>query len=152
MEIIDRFIEDLPYYRNVIFKKFTKNLYEIDDLIQHTAVLIIEKSDNQYIENGNLRGWVLTLIRNEVVNRYRKSRKKLIIKKKDLIYESISDQKLDMQTIRREVFNLPSLQKKAIMLFYKGYKYREIAEKTGEKLGTIQSNIFLARKHLKTVL
>ena len=152
MDIIDRFIEDLPYYRNVILKNFTNSPHEADDLLQHVAVLIIEKGDDQYIENGNLKGWIITLIRNEVVNRYRKSKKKIIIKKKDLSYQPVFDEKIDMQTIRREVFNLPYLQRKSIMLFYKGYKYREIAEKTGENIGTIKSNIFNARKHLKTVL
>ena len=131
------------------------------DLVQDTYLRAITYRD-KFIDYTNLKAWLFTIMKNTFINNYRR------IKKENTIIDATQDlyyinQPLDKGFISPEsVFSefeimkaIESLDpefKIPFRMHIEGYKYKEIADKLGLKIGTVKSRIFFTRQKLMLML
>lgn len=136
----------------------TSNRDDAFDLLQDTTLKALDNR-NKYVENTNFKGWVFTIMRNIFINNYRRaSRTVTIIDTTDNSYHlSLSlgngietpEGALSAAEITAAINALGEDFRVPFVMLIQGYKYNEIAERTGLPLGTIKSRIFLTRKRLQ---
>lgn len=121
------------------------------DLCQETLCKALIYKDKYQI-GTNIKAWLFTIMRNIFINDYRRTgRKKLVMEAVQYAepqYASTTDA-LHLKEINAAIYNLPAIFKNACLLYFKGYKYHEIAMALNEPLGTIKSRIHFARKLLQ---
>ena len=127
------------------------------DLVQDTYVKAIVYKD-KFTDSTNLKSWLFTIMKNTFINNYRRN------VRGNAIFEGVSDfyylnQSGDRGFISPESNYSEAEIEKAIdelndefripfRMYLEGYKYIEIADKLGLKIGTIKSRIFFARQKL----
>lgn len=136
----------------------TSNRDDAYDLLQDTTLKVLD-NEEKYVDNVNFKGWVFTIMRNLFINNYRKASRKATITDdsedlyllnlpQDSGYET-PDGSLAVQEIHRVIDSFTDDYRVPFSMHLSGYKYAEIAEKTGLPLGTVKSRIFFARKKLQ---
>lgn len=147
---------EIGYLKNLA-KRFTANKDDIDDLVQDTIFKALQYAI-QFKEGSNLRAWLSVILRNTYINNYRRE---LQSQKLSEELPSISalcnepaaqngvERKLILKNIQSEINKLPGEIRQMISLHLSGYKYREIANLTGNKLGTVKNWIHKGRNELK---
>lgn len=138
----------------------TANEDDARDLLQDTMLRIL-KSFDRYTNQGHFVAWALVVMKNVFKNNLRSSvvGKRSFIDGYDTLYES-DDNLLVCDTeyryIRDEIYDiiasLPQVQGKPLILRMWGYKYEEIAVKLNIPLGSVKSNLFIAKNRLKKIL
>ncbi len=138
--------------------KMTKDAEDSEDLIQETMFKALRNQD-KFAEGSNLKAWLFTIMRNIFINNYRvKKRRNTVLDGSDnqflldsgsgtVVNESANnllreDIELALSKVKPEI-RVP------FMMYYKGYKYQEIAEILNLNLGTVKSRIFHARKAIQ---
>lgn len=139
----------------------TKKQNDSADLVQDTIYRALANED-KFREGTNLRGWLVTIMKNIFINNYRKkSKRNTIFDNTDNHYflnykaskqPNTAEVNLLMEHVNRAVRVLNPDFKVPFMMYFNGFKYQEIAEKMELPLGTIKSRIYFARKALKTDL
>lgn len=139
----------------------TSNRDDAYDLLQDTTLKVLDNEDKD-VDNVNFKGWVFTIMRNTFINSYRKSVRAntIIDRTDDLFHLSLSQDSgfetpegaLATQEINALLAAFSDELRIPFSLHLAGYKYSEIADRTGIPLGTIKSRIFFARKRLQTAL
>jgi len=137
--------------------KLTTNSEEAQDLTQETYLKALSHRD-KFAEYTNLKAWVYTIMKNTFINNYRRMIKEntTMDNTKDLYYlnlskdtkEDIPDKILSFKEIRDHVEKLDDNFKIPFQMHVDGYKYKEIADELGLKIGTVKSRIFFTRKKL----
>lgn len=127
------------------------------DLTQETLLKALRNED-RYVDKKNLRSWLFTIMKNTFINQYRREnyRRKALVDVQEVRTYSNSqvgaDTGVEMYVLRQDLYDsMKSLDVKyriPFVLFYKGYKYKEIAERLDLPLGTVKSRIYFARKLL----
>lgn len=123
------------------------------DLCQETLYKALAHRE-KYQPGTNIKAWLSTIMRNIFINDYRRNERKKLVT--DALryaerykgYEG-ADKSIRLKEINTAINDLPSIFKKACLLYLQGYKYDEIAQALNEPLGTIKSRIHFARKQLK---
>ena len=130
----------------------TKDHETAKDLCQETLCKAFTYRD-KYEPGTNIKAWMFTIMRNIFINDYRRaSRKKAVL---DTAKQSMSPYALPaemsarLKEINTAIYHLPTIFKKACLLYLHGYKYHEIALALNEPLGTIKSRIHFAKKLLQ---
>jgi len=139
----------------------TANREDARDLLQDTTLKVLD-NQQKFVDNINLKGWVLTVMRNLFINNYHKVvRTHTAVDHRIDIYnlelENESDENspetsFQMKEINRAIDHLSDELRIPFSLYLAGYKYNEIGEKANLPLGTVKSRIFFARKELQKVL
>ncbi|MDH6341995.1 RNA polymerase sigma factor (sigma-70 family) [Parabacteroides sp. PFB2-12] len=139
----------------------TADREDAEDLLQDTTLKVLDSQD-KFTDNYNLKGWVLTVMRNIFINNYHKVvRKQTVIDAHADLYNLhvLSESPLDspegsyqLSEINQVVENLSDDLRVPFQLYLGGYKYHEIADRLDMPLGTIKSRIFFARKELQIQL
>lgn len=157
------FLQLIDQHKVFLFGKamrLTKNKSQANDLVQETIVKLL-KNEHRFDMKTSFEAWSWTIMRNAFINDYRKdqSKKKWVDASKHLIGTSgeelvnnEGEQNLELATIEQAIQNLNEKVKIPFQLFFQGFHYAEIAEQLDRPLGTIKSQIFLAREQLKTEL
>jgi len=131
------------------------------DLVQDTFLKALINKD-KFAEYTNFKNWLFTIMKNTYINNYRRNVKKnkIIDGTQDLnnVYqihdkgifspESVyAEEEIDI-TINSlsDEFRIP------FRMHLAGYKYKEIADELGLKLGTVKGRIFISRKKLMAKL
>lgn len=119
-------------------------------------------------EGGNVRSWMLRIVANECKDELRRRQRRTVIS-----LDAVADDRdapidiadpapgaeevLDMHefgaSFQRLLLHLPFDQRQAILLVdvYE-YRYEEVAEMTGESLGTVKSRIHRGREKLRVLI
>ena len=133
-----------------------------EDLVHDSFVAVWQKIDRFDATRGNLRSWLLTIVRNRGIDRLRATRPSIEIgvadeqallrtsfnPTADDALRSVSDAQL-----RVAIRALPDEQRQAIELaYFEGRTYREIAEMTGVPQGTANGRLRLALGKLREAL
>lgn len=136
----------------------TSNRDDAYDLVQDTSLKVLANED-KFQDNTNFRGWVLTIMRNLFINKYRASvRAAVVVDRSDDLYQINMSQDsglespegaLSVKEIDGALRQLDPDVGTPFHLYLQGYKYKEIAEQMDLPLGTIKSRIFVARKCLQ---
>jgi len=131
------------------------------DLVQDTYLKAITNKD-KFVDYTNLKAWVFTIMKNTFINNYRRNIKEntIIDGTQDLYYinqpndkGSISpESNYSEREIERAINSLEEEFRIPFRMHIEGYKYREIADELGLKIGTVKSRIFFTRQKLMQML
>jgi RNA polymerase sigma factor (sigma-70 family) len=131
------------------------------DLVQDTFLKALNYK-NKFADFTNFNAWVFTIMKNTFINNYRRNVKENIIidKMQDLdfadqpqILEFYSpESNYTVDEIETTINSLSNEFRVPFKMHIEGYKYKEIAEELGLKIGTVKSRIFLSRQKLMLML
>ncbi len=127
------------------------------DLVQDTYLKAITYKD-KFVDYTNLKAWVFTIMKNTFINNYRRNVKEntIIDGTQDLYYINQPHDKgfispessYSEGEIETAINSLSDEFKVPFTMHIEGYKYKEIADKLGLKIGTVKSRIFFTRQKL----
>ena len=145
-----------PFAYNLV-----KNKEECEDLIQDTFYRALANKD-KFMEGTNIKAWLFTIMKNIFINNYRKKQKRNVITDTSDNQYLLNSTKKTSNNDGERVFMSEIIENamnsvnrdftEPFMLYYKGYKYQEIADQLSLPLGTVKSRIFFARKEIQTKL
>lgn len=131
---------------------------DAEDVMQEIFIQIWQDPGKFVAGRGSLGGWLVVVTRNRAIDRLRRRKPsdpvELFALPSSLNLERESERSLLLERIRTAMTTLPDAQRMSLELaFFDGLSQSEIAEKTGEPLGTVKSRIRLAliaiRKELR---
>ncbi len=138
--------------------KFTADTEDANDLVQDTIIKAI-RYHNLYREGTNLRGWLYTIMKNTFINEYRRTgrRRSVITVTDDLSAQqlkksaahNLGEGKFVMEDINKAMEKLQPEYSIPFLRYFEGYKYHEIAQEMGIPIGTVKTQIHMARQLLK---
>jgi RNA polymerase sigma-70 factor (ECF subfamily) len=140
--------------------QLTRNTDQAQDLVQDTLLLAL-RHQQKFSEGSRLEAWLYTILRNSFINNYRKQQYRQQVgkrlEKEGWMAETREERnngvsRMVMQTIYQKMEELPGIYKESLKLRLAGYQYTEIADMTGEHLGTTKSRIHFAKALLKKKL
>lgn len=141
--------------------KLTSNPEEAQDLVQDTTLKAL-KNEEKFVEDTNLKGWMMTIMRNIFINNYRKNvRENTTVDCTENLYHvnlcqdsglTTPDGAYAVNEISLIISKFPSDYRQPFSMLVAGYKYEEISERLGMPLGTVKSRIFFTRKRLREIL
>jgi RNA polymerase sigma-70 factor, ECF subfamily len=127
------------------------------DLVQDTYLKAITYKD-KFVDYTNLKAWVFTIMKNTFINNYRRNVKEntIIDGTQDLYFLNLPHDKGSIspessyaeEEIRKAIDSLSDDFRIPFKMHVDGFKYHEIAEKLGLKIGTVKSRIFFTRQKL----
>jgi len=137
--------------------RLTSDRNKAPDMVQDTYFKALT-SRNKLVDFTNFKAWVFTIMKNTFINNYRRNLKENIVidNTQDLYYinkpndrgfsspesdYAAEEIEMTIDTLRDE-FRLP------FRMYLDGYKYKEISDELGLKIGTVKSRIFLSRQKL----
>jgi RNA polymerase sigma-70 factor (ECF subfamily) len=144
----------------VFFDRYSRMVYsvalrvlndagEAEDVMQEIFIQVWQNPGAFVAGWGSLGGWLVVVTRNRAVDKLRRRRPSdpvelfALPSSTNLALES--ERAFLMEKIRAAMTKLPEEQRKSVELaFFEGLSHSEIAEKTGEPLGTIKTRIRLA--------
>lgn len=141
-----------------IARYFTQNYDEAEELFQEASAKMYTKF-YQFKPGTNFKAWGSTIIRNTFLNNLRRNKKMSettfdeLVNIKEL---GCTDNEAISTMTETEIYSLinqlPEKYKSVILLLIEGYSYKEIKEELNIPLGSVKSNIYLARKELNAML
>ena len=141
--------------------RLTTDRDKAPDLVQDTFLKALV-SRNKYIDFTNFSAWVFTIMKNTFINNYRRNIKEntIIDGTQDLYYLNQPHDKgfispesnYAENEIEKAIDSLEDDFRIPFRMHIDGYKYKEIAEELGLKIGTVKSRIFFTRQKLMHML
>ena len=135
----------------------TSNREEAKDLLQETLLKAITYRE-RFVNYSNFKAWTYTIMKNTFINSYRRTVRKnnILDSTKNLYFLNQSRKTNDIAPdsnyaafeISKLIDGLDDDYKIPFKLLLEGFRYKEISEKLGLRLGTVKSRIFFARKSL----
>lgn len=139
----------------------TKNREDSKDLYQETAFRAIKNRD-KFRPGTNFKAWLFTIMKNIFINNYRKKKRaNTVLDSTDNNYyinsgkkkvENAAESNFMMEELGNMLNELDSSLEVPFSMYYKGFKYQEIANELAIPLGTVKSRIFFARRELKDLI
>lgn len=139
-------------------KRIVRDEGTAEEILQDLFYQIWQTASRFDPQRGSLPGWLVVVARNRAISKLRHKSGKgeelpenAVDLRVDL--ESSATQNLLLEKVRRILSGLPDGQRAAMeFAYFEGMSHSEIAEKTGEPLGTIKTRIRSAMEALKKVL
>jgi RNA polymerase sigma-70 factor (ECF subfamily) len=141
--------------------RLTKDLEDANDLIQETLYKAFTNKE-KFADGTNLKAWLYTIMKNTFITNYQRMvrRRTFIDTTENLhfinstatIAENGASSSFAMQEISNALECLEEVYRMPFMMYYKGFKYHEIAERLAIPIGTVKNRIHIARKELKDKL
>jgi RNA polymerase sigma-70 factor, ECF subfamily len=139
-------------------KRILRDTGAAEEILQDLFYQVWRTAERFDPARGSLAGWLLVAARNRAISRLR--RKGGIneeLKENDVPFhvnvESHAAQTLLLDKVRTVMGTLPEGQREALeCAYFEGMSHSEIAEKTGQPLGTVKTRIRSAMEALKKVL
>lgn len=141
--------------------KLTLNHDDAQDLVQETTLKALY-NEEKFVEDTNLKGWMMTIMRNIFINNYRQGQRKATVvdQSVDLFMINAAQTKsvdgpegaIAVEEISKLIAMMPKDYAEPFSLHIQGYKYEEISQKLAMPIGTVKSHIFFTRKRLRELL
>ena len=171
----EAFEEEALRYLDALYRtalRMSRHPQDAEDLVQETYLRAFRFVDT-FKPGTNLKAWLFKILTNTYINRYRKgSREPQISYLEDdeefYLYRKVREpgspplsesaeetalSQLGQGEIIKAIEGLPEPYRLAVILVdVEGFSYKEIAEMTGSKLGTVMSRIARGRKILQRLL
>lgn len=148
-------------YSGLVYSEVKRILHDTgaaEEILQDLFYQVWRTAERFDASRGSFAGWVLVAARNRALSKLRRKSGKseeLEDNKVDLKVnlESSTQQSLLLQKVRAVMGSLPEGQREAMeFAYFEGMSHTEIAEKTGQPLGTVKTRIRTAMDTLKKVL
>ena len=157
-------------YRTAL--RMTRHPEDAEDLVQETFLRAIRFFD-KFKPGTNLKAWLFKILTNIFINQYRKAAREPDIDDLDdteefYLYRNVREvgspplsksaeaaalDQIGQESIIEAIEGLPEPYRLAVLLVdVEGFSYKEIAEMTASKLGTVMSRIARGRKMLQRIL
>lgn len=140
-----------------IFDRYSKVIYSValrvlrdpsaaEDVLQDIFMQVWRKPESFLPSRGSLGGWLAVIARNRSIDALRRRRPADEVEEMTLAspfnLEEESVRTLMMERARGVIVELPAEQRRVIeMAFFDGLTHTEIAELTGDPLGTVKTRI-----------
>ncbi|MEO1434925.1 MAG: RNA polymerase sigma factor [Bacteroidota bacterium] len=147
--------------KNVFFSfalKLTKDREDAEDLVQETLFKAL-RNKHRFMQGTNFKAWMLTIMKNLFINDYRKkSRMRMVFDGTDSNYHLEANSPhvrngavpgMLMEELTGIIERVPDELRHPFVMYYHGYKYKEIANHLNIPLGTVKSKIHAARTQIK---
>ena len=147
---------------NCLITRMVKVPADVEDVVEETFWQAWRQANRYDPERGTVQTWLLTMARSRALDRLRANRRlrEESIDDKDTapasFVESPSNPSLDVEHAERKrivlaaLAELPAEQRQALELgYFSGLSQSEIAERTGQPLGTIKTRMRLAMQKLR---
>ena len=141
--------------------KLTKDQDDAKDLMQETFIKAYTNKD-KFKEGTNLKAWLYTIMRNSFITQYQKAaRQKTFVDNSEdlhLINSSSTmayndgEHNLSYDELLKEINNLDEKHMRPFVMYSRGFKYIEIADRLNIPLGTVKNRIHVAREVLKNYI
>lgn len=141
--------------------KLTKDSEEANDLLQETLLKAYTNRE-KFSEGTNLKAWLYTIMKNTFITNYQRMvrRGTFIDTTDNLHFINSSDSKIEnraygdfaLKDINEAIDDLDDVYKTPFMMYFRGFKYHEIADRLEIPIGTVKNRIHIARKQLKDSL
>jgi RNA polymerase sigma-70 factor, ECF subfamily len=122
---------------------------EAEDVMQEIFIQVWQNPRRFDAGRGSLAGWLVVVARNRAIDRLRRRKRtdpvELFALPSSINLEKASERAFLLEKIQKAMAELPAEQRRAVELaFFEGLCHSEIAEKTGDPLGTVKTRIRLA--------
>jgi RNA polymerase sigma-70 factor (ECF subfamily) len=131
-----------------------KDAGHAEDVTQEIFFQLWQSPDSFSFSRGSLGAWLLVVARNRAIDQLRRRRPAepvddvVVASKTNL--QSEAERSILMQRVRGILAALPREQQQSLqMSFFDGLSHSEIAERTGEPLGTVKTRIRSALSSLR---
>lgn len=157
LTLIDRVRRGEEQAMTALFDRYSRVVYSValrvlrdaasaEDVLQEVFLSIWRHPDKFVSARGSLGGWLAVVARNRAIDSLRRKRPSEQV---DEIYLASPFNLADeaernrlMERARSIIFRLPPEQRKTLeMAFFDGLTHTEIAEMTGDPLGTVKTRI-----------
>ncbi len=149
----------LHYHQSLLqlAKQKIANTKDAEDVVQETMINCLRQIQ-LFRQDSSLRTWMMTILRHEIADYYRKKyAKKALntvplghhlltqpIQGSDLVEERV------IQTVQNTLKKMSSYRKKILMMKYvDGLKVREIAKKLGKTFKSVEAELWRSRESFK---
>lgn len=148
-------------YSGLVFSEAVRILRDTgaaEEILQDLFFQIWNTAQRFDPAKGSLAGWLLVAARNRAISRLRGSAGKGEELDENGVrfsvdIESHAAQNLLLEKVRARIGNLPANQREALeCAYFERMSHTEIAQKTGQPLGTVKTRIRVAIDALKKVL
>lgn len=139
----------------------TSNRDDAYDLLQDTTLKALDNQD-KYVDNVNFKGWILTIMRNLFINRYRRMVRSgtVLDRTDDLVHLNAPQNSgyenpegaMSVADINAAIDSFSDGYRIPFTMHLAGYRYAEIAKHVNLPLGTVKSRIYYARRRLQAML
>jgi RNA polymerase sigma-70 factor, ECF subfamily len=133
-----------------------------EDIVQESFLAVWRRGGTFDDGRGSVRAWLLSIVRNASIDRRRGRHRHQFgeVALDDIAYRLASSdvwddvsRRIDQENVRRALVELPAEQRETLELaYFGGLTQAEIAERTGQPLGTIKSRARLGLRRLERVL
>jgi RNA polymerase sigma-70 factor (ECF subfamily) len=134
-----------------------KDPEQAEDVMQEIFFQLWRKPDAFVRGRGSLGGWLMVVARNRAIDKIRRRKPTdspedvVLLSKTNLAAET--ERNVLMEKVRNVLKNLPLEQQRPLELaYFEGLSHSEIAEQTGDPLGTVKTRIRLALIGLRKAL
>jgi RNA polymerase sigma factor (sigma-70 family) len=138
--------------------RLTKDIDDANDLIQDTLLKGYTNRD-KFSDGTNLKAWMFTIMKNTFITNYQKMvRRNTVIDISDNLHlinsvdnstENLAKGSFIRADLNQALNTLEEVYLSPFMMYFKGFKYHEIAESLNIPIGTVKNRIHIARKELK---
>ena len=154
-------IELLPKLKSYAIS-LTNNKVKAEDILQEVLYKAI-KYQHRFQEGTNLRAWLNTILKNAFYDSLN-SRQKRAEKNTDyfaemhdvsLLNNSVKNkamENLNIETLTKIIASLEDKYKIPFEMAFRGFKYKEIADRQNIPIGTVKARIFKAKQIIKEQL
>jgi RNA polymerase sigma-70 factor (ECF subfamily) len=141
----------------MLFDRYSKVVYSValrvlrdpssaEDILQEIFMQIWRNPDSFSATRGSLGGWLAVVTRNRSIDALRRKKPSDPIEEMTLAapYDVANEAQRNtmMEKARSVIYRLPAEQRKTLeMAFFDGLTHSEIAEMTGDPLGTVKTRI-----------
>src|SRR5438270_5592039 len=147
-------------YAQVVYSVALRVLGETtqaEDILQEIFLQLWRNPQTFDSSRGSLGAWLAVIARHRAIDYLRRRRPETdiedVVVAVDSNLEQVAERNIAIGKVRAAVEKLPPEQRKPLeMAFFQGLTHSEIAEKTGEPLGTIKTRIRAALLALRKVL
>ena len=135
---------------------------QAEDIVQEAYLSVWRRASTFDANRGNVKGWLMSIVHNACIDRrrgrFRHQQNEVAIDDVayrlagDDVWEDVS-RTIDREQVRQALVELSPEQRQTLELaYFGGLTQSEIAEKTGEPLGTVKSRARLGLRRMERML
>ena len=147
-----------------IAKRLVGRISEAEDVVQEAFVEVWRRAEQFDARRGSGEAWIYGIVRNRAIDKLRHravvlrvvgeaSREQLVREQATVTPLEEASQRQARQAVVQAMQEIPAEQRASLELaYYDGLSHSEIAQRTGEPLGTVKTRIRSAMEKLSKLL